>query len=487
MNRHLRKLPLWTATLLAGSAIVPAALAPQFASAQPAPSATAPESTAAPSATPSATPSAAPSAAPTTEPTVAPTTPPPATAAPTGTAPPENKAPPAPEPAKGQAIEMASIAASESTNPNVSTPPTVVFRLGPVALSPLVLIQVQATPYIGQNAYFQAGDIAERPGFRLRRSRFGFGGNVAETVDFGLSVEVSTASDARITLNEAWMTFSRWKEFQISMGTLNVPFSRSAILSSAETALIDRALSVRAMAPFRQLGLGAGGALLGGKILYGAGIFNGFERSDLFYGGFVENRAPTGNRFDNLAYAARVSVEPLGRLGPSFDDTGEQWGGGSASRPSAPSPASGPFRLGVGGSYFFSDGGTRDVHSAEGDVMIKARGFHLLGEALWSTTIPERIPTQPTTQTETVDSLAIFAEAGYLFWQNRLSVNARFEWIDPNMRVQDSADNWLLTGGIGARILGDRLKAQLEFTHREEVHGPALENDALTLQTQFRL
>ena len=36
-------------------------------------------------------------------------------------------------------------------------------------------------------------------------------------------------------------------------------------------------------------------------------------------------------------------------------------------------------------------------------------------------------------------------------------------------------------------MIGKYCRLQLEYTHREEVFGLALENDAVTIQTQFML
>lgn len=67
--------------------------------------------------------------------------------------------------------------------------------------------------------------------------------------------------------------------------------------------------------------------------------------------------------------------------------------------------------------------------------------------------------------------------------------HVRFEWIDPNTAVQDAADNWLVTAGLSVSppVIGKYCRLQLEYTHREEVFGLALENASVTLQTQFML
>ena len=64
--------------------------------------------------------------------------------------------------------------------------------------------------------------------------------------------------------------------------------------------------------------------------------------------------------------------------------------------------------------------------------------------------------------------------------KNRLGINARFEWLDPNTSVTDEADSWLVSGGLGYHVLHDFLKANIDFTHRQEIHGNSLKNDSLS-------
>lgn len=339
------------------------------------------------------------------------------------------------------------------------------FRIWPV-----VLIQTQLTPYIGTNASYLAGDIAERPGFRLRRARFGFGGAYRSLVELWIAGELSTATDASMTLTAASLGLTPKPYFGAYMGVIDVPFSRSMIGFSSDTALIDRPLAVRAMAPSGQMGGLVAGSVAQGRFHYQLGVFNGFQRSDLFYSGYRTSLAALGNRFDNLAYAARIAS--------SLDTPGSD----------IPLPRDFKNRFNVGASYFFSDGGARDIHSAEGDLLFQRGGFRLLAEVLYSKTIPESVPTQPTTQTATIDSLGVVAEGGYTLFRT-VSGNLRFEWIDPNMVVDDATDNWLLTVGasVAPPSIEKFVRIQLEFTHREEVHGKSLDNDSLTLQTQLVL
>jgi hypothetical protein len=97
------------------------------------------------------------------------------------------------------------------------------------------------------------------------------------------------------------------------------------------------------------------------------------------------------------------------------------------------------------------------------------------------------MPTQPTTQTATVTSYGVVGEIGYVLLKERLGVTTRFEWIDPNTAVKDESDSWIFTGGFSYHVLQDFLKAQIDYTHREELHGKTLKNDSLVIQAQLRL
>ncbi len=344
------------------------------------------------------------------------------------------------------------------------------LKLGPIELYPIALVALQASPWVGEDSFYQAGDIAEQGGFRLRRARFGFGGEVAKSARFSLSGQLSSDEDGELKIRDAWAGFTRWEFIQAFAGAHRVPYSRSGITSTGNHALIEAPLAVRAMAPSNQVGMTLGGSIGGGAFGYTVGLFNGFQRQDQFYAGFVENYSPFGNRFDGLAYAARLSTEPLGRLDPFIADERHS-----------------DFRFGGGASYFFSDGGARDLHAVSGDVLAHFFGVHILQEVLWTLAEPESVPTQASTQIEQVISFASVSEAGYMILENMLGVAVRFEWIDPITVVEDEGDNWLITGGATFQVIDRLLRLQADYTHREERFGLSLANDSVTLQFQLKL
>ncbi|WP_438007055.1 porin [Sorangium sp. So ce321] len=344
------------------------------------------------------------------------------------------------------------------------------LSIGRLVLAPIVLVQAQAALFAGEDALVQAGDVAEGQGFRMRRARLGFAGTLAGYVPFAVSGELAAGADASARISEAWIGYAHFPFANLYFGAHDVPFSRSAMTGAGEGALIERPLAVRAMAPFRQVGLHVEGHFRGRAFSYFAGMFNGFQRSDQFFAGYVENAASFGNRFDDIAYVARLATEPLGPLPRSIQDL-------AVSRP----------RLGAGASYFFSNGGTRDIHGVGADVLFHAAGAHALAELLWSQSRPERAPTQPLGQLAPVTSLGLVGEVGYFVRPIKLGVSARFEWLDPNLDVSDETDSWALTAGASYHFIDNVLKAQADFTHRQEVHGLALDNDAVALQLQLNL
>lgn len=346
-----------------------------------------------------------------------------------------------------------------------------VLALGPVRVAPILLLQAHAAPYAGDDAFFQSGDIAERGGFRLRHARFGLDTRYASDAILRVSTELAGSNDGRVRINDAFVGWTTYSFFQVLAGAQFVPISRFANLRSGRLALIDRPFSTRAMSPGRQVGVVGRGWLWDRAFGYQVGVFNGMQRANAFYEGYTQNYAPFGNRFDGLAYVARITSEPLGPLaGTAADETKDP-----------------DVRLGVGANYMFSDGGARDIHTAGGDAHLQVYGFHLLAEALWARIVPESDPTQTGALPFELTSFSFVGEAGYMILEEMLGATARFEWVDPNTAVEDEGDNWMFTGGAHFQFIDQILKLQAEYTHREERFGPSLANDTVTISFQGML
>lgn len=382
---------------------------------------------------------------------------------------PERKPEPAPEKKAAKGKETKS---SKSTDEGgaVERPLRAALRLtaGPVSFIPVLLVQAQVLPYVGDDALAQEGDASDSEGFRLRRGRFGLEVDLKDQGRARVSVELGSREDGSARLHDAWLAYVGFPYVQAWGGAMTVPFSRSAIAGSGDQALTERPLSVRAMAPGQQVGLVARGEVARRAFVYDLGVFNGFSRSDTFYAGYAQNYAPLGNRFEGLAYVGRVATEPIGPLSTPIADETHQ-------RP----------RFGVEAAYYYSDSAARGIHAVEGDALLHALGFHLLAEGIFTYVDPKSDPAEPTSDVAPVKSLGVVAEAGYMILRDLLGVTARFEYIDPSLTVDDEGDNWVVAAGATAMFFDGMVRTTVEFDHREEIHGLSLSNDALIFQAQL--
>lgn len=385
--------------------------------------------------------------------------------------PPERPRPPQERPARDEAKAVTAspgAAGGEPLGPGLRE--RMRLSIGPLEVAPIALIALQAAPLVGDDALIQAGDSAEQPGFRLRRVRAGLYGDVAGLVRFAISTELAGGSEGTARIHEAWGGVTAMPALEVYAGARTVPFSRSAMTGAGDGALTERPLAVRAIAPFTQVGIQAEGHFQDRAFSYHAGVYNAFQRADQFYTGHAESLAPLGNRFEGIAVAGRLATEPQGPLGRTIQDV-----------------ARSPFRVGAGVDGFFSDGGARTLYGASADVLLHAAGLHALGEVLWTGASPKSVPTQPIAQVTSVTSIALVFEAGYMIVARKLGVSGRVEWIDASVDVEDEGDNLVLTGGVSYHAVDDLVKAQLDYTHREELGGLSLANDTLVLQLQLSL
>lgn len=335
---------------------------------------------------------------------------------------------------------------------------------------PTALIQMQYAGYTGANNSVDRGDRAERPGFAMSRALFGVRGEMGRRVDYAISADLTHAGNPNQpnVLSEAWLGLHALRTMDMRFGAQKVPFSRSAMLGSGDQALAARALSVEAMAPMRQVGFTMNGAykLLGLK--WHMGAFNSWERNANFFAGARENSGLNGNRFGGLSFVGRVSVEPMGEMGPMV---GDHRGGG--------------LRFSLGGGAVYNDSGTTSSTAMGADAHVKFKGLHLLLEWIRDSAGPKSDPTTPETIPAKLTRQTVIAELGYVWWRFNSAVRA--ELIDPNTTVKDNRDETVVSAAIGYQIKGSRLRTQLQFDHRAEAALPAVLNDTLFLQFQFKL
>ena len=329
------------------------------------------------------------------------------------------------------------------------------------------LVQAQAAPWVGEDTLIQDGDLAEEPGFRLRRARFGLKGKAWKVMDF----EISTQADVYgIDLLDAWIGYRLGTELGFTLGAKKVPFSRFTLMGSGKGALIERPMGTTAMAPDRQLGFTLEGEVADGAFGYAVGVYNGFERRTNFFEGYTHGSSLLGNRLTRLATAVRLTSEPLGKLGTAMADL-----------------EGGDFRFGVGAAGFYNGGATTTSYGWEVDLHLKVSGFHLAAEYVQDHASPTEKPTTSLTIPAEVGRSALAAEMGYMILPAQFGVTVRGELVDDNDGDENNGDIMVIAGGIQYYWHATGLRAGLDFIHREELKGQSLDNDTVAFQLQLEL
>lgn len=337
------------------------------------------------------------------------------------------------------------------------------LQRGEMKIRPTVRLETRIGFLAGEDAQLSRGDLIERAGFAVPRARFGLEGQFADHVPFSVVTDL-----AGQLLTDAWVGYERFHFTKMYFGARTVPFSRSAILSSSESALSERSRAATAMAPFRQVGVTLAGDYDKIGLHWRLGAYNGFDRVGLFYEGIRNNAGLHGNRIGGISGAARLDLAPLGEIGDSvFDHKG------------------GGLRLNVGGGAYYNDGGSTSTLAYSGDVHLKVGGSHLLLEFLQDATKPFEEPSGTQTLSADVTRRAFVAETGHMF--DKLSVALRAELIDPNTDKKDSDDELWLSASVGWHFVRDMLRFQLQYDHRREMNGEPYDNDALYAKMMLRL
>lgn len=345
-------------------------------------------------------------------------------------------------------------------------PPIMRHLLAAREFRPGVLLQLQPAFWTDKDNNLARGDRAERGGFTMRTARLGFSGQLGPRIRYVVDTDLVRLQTQPVT--QAFVGLRAWHGAEFLAGAHKMPFSRSGMLGSGDLALVERPLSVQAMAPFYQLGTSLTGhyAKLAGLRWY-LGAFNSFERNTNFYAGIRQNAGLNGNRFGGLSYVARVQLEPLGAVGRTVADHDHR-----------------NFRFEIGAGALHNDGGTTTVNAVSADLQLKWRGVHVLAEILMDSAEPKDRPQTAETIPEKLSRQAFVGEIGYALYH--WNIAGRVELVDPNKTVKDGLDETILSAATGVQMMRNRVRLQLQFDHRVEAQS-AVKNDVLFGQIQLRL
>jgi hypothetical protein len=326
--------------------------------------------------------------------------------------------------------------------------------------------------WVGEDALLTNGDKMQLPGFRARRVRLGVDGRFLKEFTYELQLEIFDREKLGGPLYKAWIDYSPNHWFGARLGVDKFLFMKSDIVSSAALPHLDRPMGTLMMAPANTIGLVLYSEPWEEHLKLSVGLFNGLKRSgSSLHDGYEGVGITMGNRFEGLAIAGRIDLEPLAPVGRSMADVCK----------------CNKLRLGLGVGGFMNGGdapviggGSIATKGLSGYLQAKIAGFHLFGEFAQEWVTPHTKPTTPVSGIE-VDSERYVASVslGYVILAHTLGIAVRGELIEPHQGIDDEGDEWSVAATVNYYIVGDYVKAQLEYLHREELNGQAVENDAV--------
>jgi|GEM_PF-6868308 hypothetical protein len=328
------------------------------------------------------------------------------------------------------------------------------IRRGSFSLHMGGMIQVQSAFYAGDQAAVTNGDPADTEGFRIRRARFGFGGDLLPHFSYYLAVDLkdtvvsAMGGDTGSELLDATIGWHRFSFAQLTVGVDKVPFSTLAMESSARLTMVERPLTVGLIAPDRRVGATIFGDV--GALNYWVGVYNGSDG------------LTSGNRMAGISLAARVQMHLLGT-------------------PTRFVPRE--FRIAVAGGYMYENGSAVDTHRASGSLELRGFRVKLMGEFLWEQSEPDAEPVG-LADSGKVSRWSAVGQASAFLWRSYVQVAFRYEYFRDNVDLPTFGEQQLLTAGVNAYLCKNRLKLQVNYIRRDELEGPEVANDIAFAQLQ---
>jgi phosphate-selective porin OprO/OprP len=341
-------------------------------------------------------------------------------------------------------------------------------------------MQVRYTHELPDETVQLAGTAARgdsKGSFRIRRAKLKIDGWFYKTwllYEFQANWPALTGANVGAILEDAninWDLTRGERRFMVKFGQYKVPFGRQQLTSSGSQQFVDRSQVSDTYERGRDTGVQLWGRLLGDRIEWRAGAFNG------------NGLTRTTNDNDKFQYNARVMWQPnglhplatgLGNSGPLFSESDFE----STDKPT--------FALAANFEKNDFHRTTTAVDLADTvwslDALFKFKRFSATGEYF----LREREPESPATGGPGVkfDSNGWYAQAGYLFDAARQwEVVARYGSFDPtDLTGGNDQTEW--RAGLNYYYSRHSLKVQADYG-RLKNKATSVDNGEFRLQTQF--
>jgi len=341
--------------------------------------------------------------------------------------------------------------------------PSPMIQYGQFKLDAHGRVQVMAG-LVGDDAHTSNGDELSRDGFRIRRARLGVSGQIVDSWEYEIELDLIDEDSGGNALEDASITWRPCNYAWIKAGAGKLPFSRMLMTSSADMQLVSRAPWVGVEAatgtamldPGRQVGVTVGGKV--SMFEYTVGVYNGSP-------GFS-----VGDLNDGLMYVVRLGTG-MGEMGKNEADLtrgGLRW------------------RFGLDG--YINQAPASEIHAAGADLGLKWKGASFYAEALWAKSTPDTRPESIDSTLDESERWGMAVQAGYVlpFSFADIELACRFSIMDDNVHLDNEGDLWELAAGVNAYFYSGRIKVMIDYLLKEEMHGTALSNDALLAMLQLR-
>ena len=316
-----------------------------------------------------------------------------------------------------------------------------------------------------------------RGSFRIRRAKFKIDGwFYKQWLLYELQVNWPAVTGANIgalleDANINWDITKGNRTFMVKFGQYKVPFGHEQLTSSGSQQFVDRSQVSDIYARGRDTGIQLWGRLLGDKIEWRAGAFNG------------NGLTRTINDNNEVQYNARLMFQPNGvvPLAAGLGNSGPLFSEGDFESTDKPIWA---VAVNYEKNNFFRTTTATDLRDDvwEFDGIFKFKGFSATGAYF----MREREPEAAANGTPGVkfDSDGFYAQAGYLIGAKRQwEVVGRYGSFDPTSITGDN-DQTEVRGGLNYYYMRHALKVQADYGRlKNKANGQ--ENDEFRLQTQF--
>lgn len=189
------------------------------------------------------------------------------------------------------------LAAEEAATRARATPVITAGQSGFILASPDERFSLRIRANVQADARFFFGDNGQaNDTFLLRRIRPSFEGTVGGRFGFRIMPDFAPAAT---TLLDAYANYRHSDALVVQVGKFKSPFDLERLVSQTDLLFIERGYPT-SLGPNRDLGLQVSGAVLGGRLDYAAGIFNGT----------VDNGSAVTDLDDNKELAARLFAQP---------------------------------------------------------------------------------------------------------------------------------------------------------------------------------